>query len=186
MLFFKGGLLWWRKRVGVSKGTEWGRLKKGRSNLLWKFQGDNRGFIRWGDRCGLHSVTTAFSRRRGWEPSSSVRQAGCLSLHLALKAGRIPGELLIFRLHWYPEEVESCISEGMLQQQGRRTRLWEWRHAGKEQATFPSSSCVMWMVTERCHTHSGWALLLQIVWSRKPSQVRPASWISVDSRCSQD
>jgi hypothetical protein len=121
--------------------------------------------LRWLTGCGLDSVATDFSHWRGWEPSSSLHEAGCLSLNLALKVGRILGELLIFRLRWNPEEVSLVSVKGCCSSRVEElTCESESRQAKGSLSFFP---VLMWMVTRRCHTHSEWAFLLQIIWSRK-------------------
>lgn len=87
-----------------SKGTP---LIKG----IYRLKGH---LLNWLTGCGLGGPIVAVSHWRSQEPGSS-HVGWCLScLSLALRARRIPEELLVFGLHWNPQEVSSVIGEGVL------------------------------------------------------------------------
>lgn len=141
---------------------DWGQKE---ANYWKSFREIKGNLLDWPTGLNPGSPTMTFSHWRGWEPSSSLHEDGCLSLNLALKVGRIPGELLIFRLRWNPEGVSLVSVKGCCSSRVEElTCESESRQAKDSLSFFP---VLMWMVTRRCHTHSEWAFLLQIIWSRK-------------------
>lgn len=62
---------------------------------------------------------------QGGSGSYIVRLPGCLSsFNAGLESSQgNPGELMVFRLYWNPEEVDSNTSKGKTQQEDRQTCL---------------------------------------------------------------